>query len=811
MCHAEIPLESGKPDAALNQAQRLSLLDDVTSSPLSRSCPDLQTRVAVSTIDIQRIFRGIPGLFLILKPDRAHTIVGASDDYLRATHTDARIFGRPLFEVFPDNPAQADASGVANLNASLERVLVTKTQDRMAVQRYDLPLPADAGGGFQERYWIPVNAPVLGDDGEVEYIVHRVEDASARSNSEAVEVLESITEGFLTLDRQWRFHYVNREAHRILDREPGDLFGKVLWEVYPALEGTDFQRNYQRTMYQREKASFTAYYPGHDAWYEVASFPAPEGISIFFRNVSQQKKVQAEREHLIVASENQRRIFETALDSTPDFVYVFDLQHRVIYANAALLKMWGVDEAFGKKLPDLGYEQWHVEMHDREIEQVIATRAPIRGEVPFTGTNGRRIYDYIFAPVLGPAGNVVAVAGTTRDVTERQAADRALREQAERLAESDRAKDEFLATLSHELRNPLAPLRNAIEFLRRTQQGDAKLTSMHVMMERQVDHLVRLVDDLLEVSRISRGTFSLRKEQVELATVVRNAAETIEPLIKAAGHVLDMELPEQPLWLAGDPVRLAQILANLLNNAAKYTDDGGRIRVQAWREGDRAAISVSDNGVGLSPEDLPRMFEMFSRGDRDSGRSQGGLGIGLALSRRLAQMHDGSLDARSDGPGKGSEFIVRLPLAMAADNVAPEVPSDEGSLARMRVLVVDDNPDAGDSLSMILDVLGAEVRLARSGGEAIDMFAAYRPSVVLLDIGMPGMNGYEVARVLRARFPEHRATLVALTGWGQEDDRRRAREAGFDHHLVKPADIDALQRLLHSIENATPARMPVPA
>ncbi len=754
----------------------------------------------MSSTDIQRIFRGIPGLFLILKPDRDFTIVGASDDYLRATHTDSRIFGRPVFDVFPDNPDQPDASGVRNLRASLERVTAGRVADRMPLQRYDLRLPAELGGGFQERYWIPMNAPILGDDGEVEYIIQRVEDAGAAANRNAVEILESIGEGFFTLDRKWRFDYVNHEAHRILHREPGALSGKVLWQALPGLEGTEFERNYRRSMIHREKASFTAYYPNHNAWYEVTSFPAPEGVSVYFRNVTEQKKMQGEREDLIAASENQQRIYETALDSTPDFVYVFDLQHHVIYANAALLKMWGVADASGKKFSELGYEQWHAEMHDREIEQVIETRAPIRGEVPFTGTNGRRIYDYIFAPVLGPDGDVVAVAGTTRDVTERQAADRSLREQAERLAESDRAKDEFLATLSHELRNPLAPLRNAVELLRRTREGDMRFESVHLMMERQIDHLVRLVDDLLEVSRISRGTFSLRKEQVELAAVVRSATETSEPLIRAGGHAFVLELPEEPLWLEGDLVRMAQILANLLNNAAKYTDHGGRIRLRAWRDGGLAAISVSDNGVGIAPEVMSRMFEMFSRGDRDSGRSQGGLGIGLALSRRLAQMHGGSLEARSEGPGKGSEFIARLPLSAVPEPTAPTFQADQ-HLTQIRVLVVDDNHDAGDSLAMFLEVLGAEVRVARGGAEAIDLFGAYRPSVVLLDIGMPGMNGYDVARALRMGFPDHAATLVALTGWGQEDDRRRAREAGFDHHLVKPADLDVLQDLLRTIDD----------
>lgn len=250
----------------------------------------------------------------------------------------------------------------------------------------------------------------------------------------------------------------------------------------------------------------------------------------------------------------------------------------------------------------------------------------------------------------------------------------------------------------------------------------------------------------------------------------------------------------------GDHVRLAQILANLLNNAAKYTDEGGHIAITARREHDQAVITVRDDGVGIPPHDVPRMFEMFSRGDRDSGRSQGGLGIGLALSRRLAEMHDGTLDARSDGPGTGSEFTVRLPLVPAADPGEFSDTPAAACLGRTRVLVVDDNHDAGDSLGMILGALGADVRIARDGLEALEVFGTYRPDVVLLDIGMPGMNGYEVARAVRTRFPDDRAVLVALTGWGQDDDRARARAAGFDHHLVKPADIDALQRLLVTLE-----------
>jgi len=678
--------------------------------------------------DFQRIFEQGPGLYLLLAPHPSFTILGVSDEYLRATYTTREdLVGRRLFDVFADPPDSTRDTCIANIRVSLARVLATRATDRMTEQRYDLHPPASEDAVREERWWSPVNTPVLSDSGEIVCIVHRVEDATALVRAREIEA---------------------RERARLV--EANNLFQAV-------------------------------YDQGLDT---------------------------EERERLIAESEQQRRVYETALSNTPDLVYIFDLDHRFSYANAALLKMWGKtrEEALGKTCIELGYEPWHAEMHDREIETVVATRAPIRGEVPFTGTNGRRVYDYIFVPVMGPEGDVIAVAGTTRDVTERQQAEQAIRDQAERLRESDRAKDEFLATLAHELRNPLAPLRNSLSLLEMAGPPDARTAPIHKMMERQVNHLVRLVDDLLEMSRVSRGTFALRKERVDIATVVRNAVETSEPLIRAAGHGLDIAVPEVPVWLEGDPVRLAQILANLLNNAARYTDDGGQITVRAHREGGSAVIAVCDNGVGIAAEALPRMFAMFTRGAPASARSQGGLGIGLALARRLAEMHGGTLDARSDGPGRGSEFTLRLPVADAPAQDTEAAAGDAPALTQQRILVVDDNRDAADSLGMILRFLGADVRIAEDGPEALAVFPDYDPAVVLLDIGMPGMDGYEVARTLRSRYPERATAIVALTGWGQAEDRRRAQEAGFDHLMVKPADIDSLQALLASFAERAPER-----
>jgi PAS domain S-box-containing protein len=753
-------------------------------------------------IDIRRVFDAVPGLFLILRADADFTIVGASDDYLQATHIDRGVYGRPLFEVFPDNPAVPEASGVRNLRASLQRVLDSRVVDSMPIQRHDVRLPAAEGGDFQERYWSPVNAPVLGDDGSVEFIVHRVEEAAAKANRNAIEILESITEGFFTLDRQWRFDYVNREAQRILGVEAGALPGRVIWQIYPGMAGSDFERHYRLTMERREKTSFTAFYADQGRWYEVTAFPAAEGISVYFRNVTEQRRLQAERESLIAASEHQRRIYEASLDSTPDFVYVFDIDHRALYANAALLKTWGVDDVRGKRWTDLGYEDWHAELHDRELAQVIRTRQPIRGEIPFTGTNGTRVYDYIFAPVLGADGEVVAVAGTTRDITERQAAERSVLEQSQRMAAADRAKDEFLATLSHELRNPLAPLRNAIELLRRTHTGDERLRGIHAIMERQIGHLIRLVDDLLDVARISSGAFLLQNAPVDLVSVIRHAVETSGPLLQAKNHRLDIDLPDELLRLEADATRLTQVLANLLNNAASYSEAGGRIAISAAREGQQAVIRVRDQGMGISPEALPRLFEMFNRGHLRDGpgslRGQAGLGIGLALSRRLAEMHGGTLEAYSAGRGLGSEFTLRLPLpATSADGVA-HVPGNapDLELSCLRVLVVDDNEDAAETLSELLASFGAQVDVAHSGADGLRKFESQPPHLLFLDIGMPDMSGYEVAGRIRGGSQGGAVTLVALTGWGQQEDRDRVRAAGFDHHLVKPADLRDLKRVL---------------
>jgi PAS domain S-box-containing protein len=369
------------------------------------------------------------------------------------------------------------------------------------------------------------------------------------------------------------------------------------------------------------------------------------------------------------------------------------------------------------------------------------------------------------------------------------------RERAESaLREADRRKDEFIAMLSHELRNPIAPLRSALDLMRLKEPLGAD-PELRAMMERQLAHLVRLVDDLLEASRISRGLLELRREPVQLALVLRSAVEAAEPLVLEARHKLEIELPDDPIWLDGDAVRLAQCFANLLNNAARYTPRGGCIWLRAVQAADGTVrVSVRDTGAGFSAETKAVLFEMFSRGE-----SSVGLGIGLALARKLAHMHGGSVEAHSDGEGRGSEFTVSLPITAPPRAEPIEIRDVNAPVSGVRVVVADDNRDAADSLAALLSALGNEVAVAYDGVEAVEAARAFRPHVVMLDIGMPRLDGYCAAREIRKHPDAQRIKLVALTGWGHDGDRRRAREAGFDAHLVKPAKLDALSRVLADV------------
>jgi signal transduction histidine kinase/CheY-like chemotaxis protein len=376
-----------------------------------------------------------------------------------------------------------------------------------------------------------------------------------------------------------------------------------------------------------------------------------------------------------------------------------------------------------------------------------------------------------------------------------------LRQQAAILREVDRRKNEFLATLGHELRNPLAPLWHAVKLQDLQETTDPVSAQIRDITKRQVQQLIRLADDLLDISRIAQGKVELRKEPVDLATVLAQATQTSAPHLKARHHRFEFVAPTEPLWLEADPARLVQVLVNLLNNAAKYTEPGGQVWLTAEREGNEAVMRVRDTGMGIPPEMLPHVFELFTQGEWSADHAQGGMGIGLALVRRLVELHGGTITAASKGLGRGSEFVVRLP-APSVNRDGPIRDGDErcspsfSKPPRRRILVVDDNVDAAQTLSMLLILQGHETRLAHDGPSALQAAEDYQPEVVLLDIGLPRMDGYQVARCLRERPEMANVLLVALTGYGQDEDRQRSHEAGFNAHLVKPLDLDALRILL---------------
>jgi signal transduction histidine kinase/ActR/RegA family two-component response regulator len=410
---------------------------------------------------------------------------------------------------------------------------------------------------------------------------------------------------------------------------------------------------------------------------------------------------------------------------------------------------------------------------------------------------GPRFLHVRYVPDRDAQGEVVGWFASVADITERKRADARIYDLMADLKAADVRKDEFLATLAHELRGPLAPLHSALEILRRTNDDPGLLQQSRATMERQLGHLEHLIDDLLDVSRITRDKIDLRKDYIELASVIHQSLEACRPLAEAADHEIFLTLPPQPIYLHADPVRLAQVFSNILNNACKYTEPGGRISLTAERQGSDAMIRIQDSGIGILPDKLGSIFEMFTQTDRGSQRSQGGLGIGLWLVRRLVEMHGGSVEAWSEGLGLGSEFIVRLPVLIKTPvTPLPKPTAEPPTLTPRRFLIVDDSKDAAMSLAMLLKISGNETRIAYDGLEAVEAARQFHPDVVLLDIGLPKLNGYDACRRIREQQGGKDMVMVALTGWGQEEDRRKSHEAGFDYHIVKPVDYQALMSLL---------------
>jgi PAS domain S-box-containing protein len=490
----------------------------------------------------------------------------------------------------------------------------------------------------------------------------------------------------------------------------------------------------------------------------------------------------------------QAAIFEHLSDA----IVITDLRGNITDFNVGGERMLGyrMREILGKPISMFHPPEDALRIR-REAFAGLAADGTWRSELTFVRRDGSRgVCETVVKPLANARGDVYGAVSVSRDITERRRAEHQLQRLNLELSKADRRKDEFLATLAHELRNPLAPMRNVLEILRLKEFADPQLSWSRDVFDRQLQHMTHLVDDLLEVSRITQGKLELRKQRLELARAMQAAMEAARPTVQASAHHLSVTLPREALYLDADPTRLSQMILNLLNNAAKYTPLGGSISLAAEREGDEAVIVVRDSGIGIPSEHLNSVFEMFSQLAPALERSQGGLGIGLALVRGLAELHGGTVAAFSGGPGNGSEFVIRLPLSKATSEPPDSEPSEVPRSAGLRVVIVDDNADAADSLAMVLELEGHEVRTAGDGIAGLQLVGEFAPQAVILDIGLPLLNGYEVARCIRHDHHNTDILLIAVTGWGQQQDKQAAEDAGFDHHFTKPVDPRELQRVL---------------
>lgn len=664
------------------------------------------------------------------------------------------------------------------------------------------------------RRWIhAIYTPTQGADGGVDGWVGAIVDTTERRKVE--EALRQSEERFASFmqflpgsawikDLAGRYVYANDAAVNIFSRPREALYGKNDRELFSAWEADHFIENDQKAIDSKTGVQIVETLKQGDGIVHhslVSKFPIlgadleptfVGGVAIDITDRLHAERIRAESEERFrQLAENINEVFWMMDVATSDILYISPAYERI----------WGRSCESLYQRPMSFLDAVHPEDRARVERDALRQErrtVPTDEEYRIVTPQGavKWIRNRAF-PVRDAEGRIFRLAGIAEDITEKKRA-------VEALKDADRRKDEFLATLAHELRNPLAPICNAVEILESSHDEPAVTQQACNVLQRQLAHLVRLIDDLLEVSRITRGKLQLRKERIELAAAIKSAVEATRPLIDAAGHELTVSLPAEPVLLEADSTRISQIFSNLLNNAAKYAERGGHIWLTAHLNGESVRVSVRDTGIGIAREHLSHIFEMFSQVVPALERSQGGLGIGLALVRGLVELHDGTIEAHSDGPGQGSEFVVHLPLAeRRLQTTAPERLSDAGQttprISRSRILVVDDNPDTTATLALLLERTGHQVQVAHDGLEAVHAVAAFQPDVVLLDIGLPKMNGFEVARRIRQEGGGKRVTLVAVTGWGQQDDRRRAMEAGFDHHLTKPVEISRLMQLLASV------------
>lgn len=624
------------------------------------------TDPAVPAFDYAGIFRSTASAYLIL--DTRLVIVEVNAAYLKATsRTRESVLGKHIFEAFPENPSDPQATGVRRLFESLQRVMQSKTTDSIELLQYDIPVGPPEEGRFEKRYWSPINSPVLDEEGRLTHIIHQAIDVTARVASEiALRVSED------------RFKALRDVTGDVIYRMSPD------WRFMDELNGRGFLRGTEE----------------EGVWRMEDYIPA--------------ESIEAVRQAIAEAIRTKS---------------TFELEHPVLRADGS--RGWTVSRA---------------------------------------------------VPVLDTQGEIIEWLGSASDISTRKLAE-------EQLSDANRRKDEFLAMLAHELRNPLAPIAAAADLLRLAAHDETRVRKASEIVARQVQHLTGLVDDLLDVSRVTRGHVELDCVPLDLRSIIQDALEQVRPLVEQRRHHLVLHTTPYAATVNGDAKRLTQVLTNLLTNAAKYTPQGGAISVSLEQDPAHVTVMIQDNGIGMSRELIDHCFELFVQAERTSERAAGGLGIGLALVKRLVELHGGRIAVHSDGEGRGSTFTITLSRtdnaglrdkSRASDELAP-------ATSRLRVFVVDDNADAAHMLAMLIDGMGHEALVETQPRRALERIRTERPDVCLLDVGMPDIDGHALARTIRDTFPVA-PKLVAITGYSQPQDRDAALAAGFDEHFAKPVD-----------------------
>lgn len=640
-----------------------------------------------------------------------------------------------------------------------------------------------------ERFWCIGAMSVLRDDsGQVRGFAKIMRDRTdfKRAAEEARQaerrtraVLESIDDAFLAVDAHWKITYVNGHAERLHGVQRDAVLGRSYWEVFPQAGGGPFEGPIRQAMRDRRPLRVEGRDASLDRWLEVEACPVEGGgLSIYQRDETERKQIEG------ALRESEQR-YRLLVNTVPGVVWSRLPDGSIDFLSDRWYEYTGLS-----RQGDPG-KDWRSVVHPDDLPGVLErwARSAGSGEPYRAEYRVRRAQDGEYrwwlaegVPVRDDQGAIVRWFGASVDIHEHQLAEQELRD-------ADRRKDEFLAMLAHELRNPLAPIRSAVHVVKLKGFTDPDLVWARDVIDRQVGRMARLLDDLLDVSRIGRNVLELRPGRIDLATVIEGAVETSQPLIEQMRHPLSIQWPDEPIVVEADESRLAQVFSNLLINAAKYSDEGGRIWLTVDRRGDEAVVSVRDEGIGLDPAILPNLFDLFSQAAPARERALGGLGIGLSLVKGLVELHGGTVAVHSEGVGKGSEFLVRLPIAQTAEGPSPPRSS-------RTILIVDANREAADRLATTFRALGHETQTVSNGEEAVSAVDGTRPAVVLLDIDRPAHDGHEVCRRIRERSWGKSIVIIALSGRGQEADRRKALDNGFDDFLVKPVDAAAFLKRL---------------